>query len=113
MSGKRSQRITGPRGTIRGGTALPSEVAAFVTIGLVFRRDGDDVSGEYDNMTGALMLQADGDEHLMARLEQATQLGQLQPAMDALMRAVTDALGGDVMKSSPTIAARSGRVGRA
>ena len=111
MSNSKLTQITGPGGTIRAGTTLPPEVAAMVTLGLIFTREGDDASGQYDRMTAGVMLQADGDEHLLERLEAGQ--AQLQPAISALVEALTAVLGGEIVRRhvSPSIGGR--RVGRA
>lgn len=105
----KGETITGPGGTIRAGTQLPPQVAAMVTLGVVFQREGDD--GEYDQMSAVVMLQADGDEHLLERLE--ARQAQLKPSISAFVKALTKALDGEVVRPLPMTTTSHRRVGRA
>ena len=114
MSKNKRETVTGPGGTIRAGTKLPPEVAAMVTVGVILTRAGDDASGLYDQMSGTTLLQVDGDEHILQRIEVSYALGALTPAIDALVRALTEAMGGEVTNDGPkALMPRVGRVGRA
>jgi hypothetical protein len=112
-SKRKYERITGPDGTIRAGTKLPPEVAAMVTLGVIMSREGDDITGQYDNVSAAVMLQADGDDALLQRLEHAHALGLLDPAISAFVKALTEALGGEVVGRGPAPISGGRRVGRA
>ena len=113
MSKRKHETVTGPGGTIRAGTNLPPDVAALVTIGVILTREGDDISGQYDRVSAQVMLQADGDDDLLQRIEQANALGQLQPAISAFVKALTEAMGGEITGQRPAPISGGHRVGRA
>lgn len=113
MSKRKHETVTGPGGTIRAGTNLPPDVAALVTLGVILTREGDDISGEYDEVSVSVVLQADGDEPLIQRIEQAHALGQLQPAISAFVKALTWVLGGEITGQRPAPISGGHRVGRA
>jgi len=108
---KQHESVNAQPQSIRAGTKLPPEVAMMVTLAVFMRREGDDATGQYDKMAAQVLLQADGDEHLMDRL--ADRQAQLQPAISAFVKALTEALGGEIARCSqaPTIGGR--RIGRA
>jgi hypothetical protein len=99
--------------TVTAGAKLPPEVAATITLGVFMAREGDDITGQYDTFTASVLLQADGDDDLLQRLERAQTRGLLDPAISAFVKAITEALGGEVVRraSSPTNGGR--RIGRA
>lgn len=100
-----------PTDTIRAGTELPPEIAAMVTLAVFLRRAGDDATGQYEQMVTSVMLQADGDEHLMERLEAGQ--SHLSAAINAFSKALTDVLGGEVVRRLPSPTTGGRRVGRA
>ena len=108
-NGKTVARV--PTDTIRAGTELPPEIAAMVTLAVFLRRAGDDATGQYEQMEASVMLQAGGDDHLMARLEAGQ--GKLSAAIRSFEKALTEVLGGEIIRRSSGPTAGSRRVGRA
>lgn len=109
MSKKTVKRV--PTDTMRAGTELPPEIAAMVTLAVFFRRAGDDATGQYEQLDASVMLQADGDDHLMARLEAGQ--GKLSVAIRSFEKALTEVLGGEIIRRLPSPTTGGRRVGRA